>query len=66
MWPACAACGFAGIPGSNPTSPDWHRAHERQHLDRFPRADVQTRNALAEMVRFAEQGKFAAPSPEAA
>lgn len=62
----CSACGFAGLPGTPPTSAEHHKAHRLQHLRKFPGADQKTRDALDQMVRFAEQGKFAAPSPEAA
>lgn len=62
----CPACGFAGLPGEPPTSVEHHKAHRLQHLRAFPDSDEKTRAALDQMVRFAELGKFNAPSPEAA
>lgn len=66
MLRSCQACGFAGLPGVSPTSAEHMKAHRLQHLRAFPESDQKTRDALDQMVRFAEQGKFTAPSPEAA
>lgn len=57
MLGTCSACGFS--PGNiNPTSPEYHRLHRKQHLARFPNVDQQTRDALDRMVELAEDGAF--------